>query len=321
MRAIQITQPGGPEVLTISEIERPSAGPDQAVVEISLAGVNFIDVYHRIGRYPKPLPFVPGAEGVGVISELCPDAPSDLRIGDRVGWVMSTGGYGEAVALTANTLIPLPDDISDEDALALLLQGMTTHYLAHDSYTITPGDIAVVHSAAGGVGLLLTRYVKSLGGVVVATASTPEKRALALAAGADIAVPYEGFRDHVMEVSQGAGAHVVYDGVGKDTFDESIASLRRRGTMVLYGAASGPVPAFEPTKLAVGSIFFTRPSLGDFVANRLELIWRANEVFAAFRRGAMQVAIGGRYPLASASQAHIDLEGRKTTGKLVIQVR
>lgn len=321
MRAIQITQPGGPEVLTISEIERPSAGPDQAVVDISLAGVNFIDVYHRIGRYPKPLPFVPGAEGVGVISELCPDAPSDLRKGDRVGWVMSTGGYAEAVALTADTLIPLPDDISDEDALALLLQGMTTHYLAHDSYSIQPGDVAVVHSAAGGVGLLLTRYVKSLGGIVVATASTPEKRALAIAAGADVAVPYEGFRDQVMEVSQGAGAHVVYDGVGADTFDESLASLRRRGTMVLYGAASGPVPAFEPTKLAAGSIFFTRPSLGDFVATRLELIWRANEVFAAFRRGDMQVAIGGRYPLSHASQAHIDLEGRKTTGKLVLQVR
>ena len=321
MRAIQITQPGGPEVLTISEIERPSAGPHQAVVDISLAGVNFIDVYHRIGRYPKPLPFVPGAEGVGVISELCPDAPSDLRKGDRVGWVMSTGGYAEAVALTADTLIPLPDDISDEDALALLLQGMTTHYLAHDSYAIKPGDVAVVHSAAGGVGLLLTRYVKSLGGVVVATASTPEKRALAIAAGADVAVPYEGFRDQVMEVSQGIGAHVVYDGVGKDTFDESLASLRRRGTMVLYGAASGPVPAFEPTKLAAGSIFFTRPSLGDFVANRLDLIWRANEVFAAFRRGDMQVAIGGRYPLSDAGQAHIDLEGRKTTGKLVIEIR
>ena len=321
MRAIQITQPGGPEVLTISEIERPSAGAHQAVVDISLAGVNFIDVYHRIGRYPKPLPFVPGAEGVGVISELCPDAPSDLRKGDRVGWVMSTGGYAEAVALTADTLIPLPDDISDEDALALLLQGMTTHYLAHDSYAIQPGDVAVVHSAAGGVGLLLTRYVKSLGGIVVATASTPEKRALAIAAGADVAVPYEGFRDQVMEVSQGIGAHVVYDGVGKDTFDESLASLRRRGTMVLYGAASGPVPAFEPTKLAAGSIFFTRPSLGDFVANRLDLIWRANEVFAAFRRGDMQVAIGGRYPLSDAGQAHIDLEGRKTTGKLVIEIR
>ena len=321
MRSIQITQPGGPEVLTISEIERPSAGAHQAVVDISLAGVNFIDVYHRIGRYPKPLPFVPGAEGVGVISELCPDAPSDLRKGDRVGWVMSTGGYAEAVALTADTLIPLPDDISDEDALALLLQGMTTHYLAHDSYAIQPGDVAVVHSAAGGVGLLLTRYVKSLGGIVVATASTPEKRALAIAAGADVAVPYEGFRDQVMEVSQGIGAHVVYDGVGKDTFDESLASLRRRGTMVLYGAASGPVPAFEPTKLAAGSIFFTRPSLGDFVANRLDLIWRANEVFAAFRRGDMQVAIGGRYPLSDAGQAHIDLEGRKTTGKLVIEIR
>ena len=321
MRAIQITQPGGPEVLTISEIERPSAGAHQAVVDISLAGVNFIDVYHRIGRYPKPLPFVPGAEGVGVISELCPDAPSDLRKGDRVGWVMSTGGYAEAVALTADTLIPLPDDISDEDALALLLQGMTTHYLAHDSYAIQPGDVAVVHSAAGGVGLLLTRYVKSLGGIVVATASTPEKRALAIAAGADVAVPYEGFRDQVMEVSQGIGAHEVYDGVGKDTFDESLASLRRRGTMVLYGAASGPVPAFEPTKLAAGSIFFTRPSLGDFVANRLDLIWRANEVFAAFRRGDMQVAIGGRYPLSDAGQAHIDLEGRKTTGKLVIEIR
>jgi len=235
--------------------------------------------------------------------------------------VMSTGGYAEAVALTADTLIPLPDDISDEDALALLLQGMTTHYLAHDSYAIQPGDVAVVHSAAGGVGLLLTRYVKSLGGVVVATASTPEKRALALAAGADIAVPYQGFRDHVMEVSQGIGAHVVYDGVGKDTLDESLTSLRRRGTMVLYGAASGAVPEIELAKISPGSIFFTRPSLGDFVATRLELIWRANEVFAAFRRGDMQVAIGGRYPLSDAGQAHIDLEGRKTTGKLVIEIR
>ncbi|MDA2962153.1 MAG: quinone oxidoreductase [Actinomycetota bacterium] len=318
MRAVQIKQVGGPEVLAFCQIDDPHLTPGSAVVRVSSAGVNFIDIYHRTGRYPAPLPFTPGIEGVGRIAELSPDAPDDLKVGDRVGWVMSAGGYAQLALVSAARLIPIPQEISDEDALALLVQGMTAHYLAHDSHQIKPGEIAVVHSGAGGVGLLLTRYLKSLGAVVVATSSTPDKRNLAKLAGADHSVGYEDFNTCVMEISQGIGAHVVYDGVGRDSFDASITCLRAHATMVVYGAASGPVPAFELSKIAKGSLFLTRPSLGDFIADRKTLLWRAQEVFSAFSRADMQVAIGGRYRLADAAQAHRDLEGRKTTGKLIL---
>jgi len=321
MKAIQITQVGGPEVLQLCEIDRPKISSEQALIEVSVAGVNFVDIYHRLGRYPITLPYIPGVEGVGEIVELGSDAPADLKVGERAGWVMASGGYAELAAIPAKNLIPIPQDISDEDAVALLLQGMTAHYLARNSYEIKPGDTAVVHSGAGGVGLLLTRYIKSLGGKVIATASTAEKQALAKAAGADVAIGYEGFAEQVKDFTAGQGAHVIYDGVGKDTFEQGLLALRRRGTFAIYGAASGQVPPIEIMKISAGSINLTRPTLADFVADRNELLWRANEVFGAARRGDMQIAIGGRYPLSDVASAHHDLESRKTTGKLILEVR
>jgi NADPH2:quinone reductase len=239
----------------------------------------------------------------------------------RVGWVIASGGYAESAAIPAKTLIPIPEDVKDEDAVALLLQGMTAHYLTRNTYEIKPGDTAVVHSGAGGVGLLLTRYIKSLGGRVIATASTEEKRAIAIAAGAELAIGYEGFSKAVKDFTNGLGANVIYDGVGKDTFDEGLKALSRRGIFAVFGAASGQVAPIEIMKISAGSIFLTRPTLADYVAERSELLWRANEVFEAYRRGQMQVAIGGRYPLADAASAHRELESRRTTGKLILQVR
>ena len=321
MKAIQISQAGGADVLKISDVERPSLNNDQALIDVTIAGVNFIDIYHRTGKYPVNLPFIPGVEGVGTIAELGSDSPTDLKAGMRVGWVMASGGYAESAAVPAKTLIPIPEDINDEDAAALLLQGMTAHYLTRNTYEIKPGDTAVVHSGAGGVGLLLTRYIKSLGGKVIATASTDAKRAIAIAAGADLAIEYKDFAKSVKDFTNGIGANVIYDGVGKDTFDEGLLALRRRGTLAVFGAASGQVAPIEIMKISSGSIFLTRPTLADYVAERSELLWRANEVFEAFRRGHMQVAIGGRYPLADAASAHRDLETRQSTGKLILQVR
>ena len=321
MKAIQISQAGGADVLKISDVERPSLNNDQALIDVTIAGVNFIDIYHRTGKYPATLPFIPGVEGVGTIAELGSNSPTDLKVGMRVGWVMASGGYAESAAIPAKTLIPIPEDINDEDAAALLLQGMTAHYLTRNTYEIKPGDTAVVHSGAGGVGLLLTRYIKSLGGKVIATASTDAKRAIAIAAGADLAIDYKDFAKPVKDFTNGIGANVIYDGVGKDTFDEGLLALRRRGTLAVFGAASGQVAPIEIMKISSGSIFLTRPTLADYVAERSELLWRANEVFEAFRRGHMQVAIGGRYPLADAASAHRDLETRQSTGKLILQVR
>ena len=321
MKAIQMTQVGGPNVLELHEIDRPKTSNEQALIEVSVAGVNFVDIYHRLGRYPVSLPYIPGVEGVGTIVELGSDAPKDLKVGARVGWVMASGGYAQFAAIPSNSLIPIPDSINDESAVALLLQGMTAHYLARNTYEIKPGDVALVHSGAGGVGLLLTRYIKSLGGQVIATASTPEKQSLAKAAGADLAIGYEGFAKIVKEFTSGQGAHVIYDGVGKDTFDEGLLALRKRGTFAVYGAASGQVLPIEIMKISTGSIYLTRPTLGDYVQDRSDLLRRAAEVFEAAERGDMQVSIGGRYPLADAASAQIDLESRKTTGKLILQIR
>ena len=321
MNAIQISQVGGPDVLKISDVERPLLNSDQALINVTIAGVNFIDIYHRSGKYPINLPFIPGVEGVGTIAELGSNSPTDLKVGMRVGWVMASGGYAETAAIPAKTLIPIPEDIKDEDAVALLLQGMTAHYLTRNTYEIKPGDTAVVHSGAGGVGLLLTRYIKALGGRVIATASTEEKREIAIAAGANLAIGYEGFSEAVKDFTNGIGANVIYDGVGKDTFEENLLALARRGTLAVYGAASGQVPPIEIMKISPGSIFLTRPTLVDFAVTREELLWRAGEVFSAFKRGDMKVSIGGRYPLADAAAAHSDLEGRKTSGKLILQVR
>lgn len=293
-------------------------GDGEVVVAVHLAGVNFIDVYHRTGRYPLPVPFTPGVEGVGVVRARWP-APAErgLAIGQRVGWVMAPGSYAEAARVPESRIVPLPDDVDDESAVALLVQGLTAHYLAVDTYPLVPGDIAVVHAGAGGVGWLLTQLATALGATVIATASTPEKRLLCREAGARVAVGYDEVGDAVNELSGGAGAHVVYDGVGAATFHTSLGLLRRRGTLAVFGAASGPVPPFDLGVLMPGSRYVTRPSLADYVVGD-ELQQRAHAVFTAYRRGHLRPQAATRYPLAEAAHAHRDLEARATTGKLLL---
>jgi NADPH2:quinone reductase len=320
MKAIEITEIGGPEKLEYVERPIPIRSETESLVDVHVAGVNFVDIYYRTGLYPHPLPFIPGSEGVGILREKSINAPSDLSVGMRVGWVTSTSGYAEVTSVQSQQLVPLPEEIDDAVATALLLQGMTAHYLAVDSYRVKPGDLAVVHAGAGGVGLLLTQYLKSLGGVVIVTASTEAKRNLCLKSGADHATEYSGFKDAVMEFSKGRGAHVVYDGIGKDTFEESLKSVRPRGSLVVYGYSSGVVPPIELSKLAARSIFLSRPILGHFISTREELLRRASEVFRAHLNGNMNARIGGRYALRDAARAHQDLASRTTTGKLLLEI-
>ncbi len=320
MKTIEVTETGGPEKLQYVDRPIPVIGADESLVDVRVAGVNFVDTYHRSGLYPRPLPFTPGAEGVGILREINGTAPAGLSVGMRVGWVNSDGGYAEVVSIPSEELIPIPEGIDDAQATALLLQGITAHYLAVDSYNIKPGTLALVHAGAGGVGLLLTQFIKSLGGIVIATASTDAKRDLCLENGADLAIEYSGFKERVMEFSNGGGVHVVYDGIGRTTFEESLACVRPRGSLVIYGYSSGPVPPVDLPKLTAGSIFLSRPTLKHFTANREELLWRANEVFTAHLKGHMNARIGGRYALENASQAHQDLEARATTGKLVLEI-
>jgi NADPH:quinone reductase len=320
MRAIIAERTGGPEVLRVAEREAPRPGPGEVVVEVAAAGVNFMDIYQRegIGNYRTEPPFVLGAEGAATVTAVGEDVTS-LAVGDRVAWAGPSGSYAEQVALPARRLVPVPDGVSLQVAAAAMLQGMTAHYLANSTYPVREGDVAVVHAAAGGVGLLLTQMVKRRGGVVVGTTSSGEKAELAISAGADHVVRYDRFRDIVDEVTDGAGAHVVYDGVGKDTFDASLEALRPRGMMVLYGAASGPVPPLDPQRLnAGGSLYLTRPTLVHYIADAEELRWRAGEVFDWITKGELDVRIGGTYPLADAARAHEDLAARRTTGKLLL---
>jgi len=311
---------GGPEVLTVVEREGPRPGPGEVVVDVAAAGVNYMDIYQRegIGNYRPEPPFVPGAEGAGTVTAVG-QGVTDRAVGDRVAWAGPGRSYAEQVALPARGVVPVPDGISLQVAAAAILQGMTAHYLCVSTYPVRPGDVAVVHAAAGGVGLLLTQMVKQRGGVVVGTTSGGEKVELALGAGADHVVGYDRFRAIVDEATEGAGAHVVYDGVGKDTFDDSLAALRPRGMMVLYGAASGQVPPLDPQRLnSGGSLFLTRPTLVHYIADPAELRWRAGEVFDWIAKGELEVRIGGTYPLAEAARAQQDLASRRTTGKLLL---
>ena len=326
MRVIIAERLGGPEVLSVAEREAPRPGPGQVVVEVAAAGVNFADIYQRegVGGYRQELPFVPGMEGAGTVIAVA-DGVTAFAVGDRVAWTGGaggTGGYAEQVALPADRAVPVPEAISLQVAAAVILQGMTAHYLVTSTYPVRDGDVAVVHAAAGGVGLLLTQMVKRRGGTVIATTSGGpggEKDELARDAGADYVTGYGGFRDVADQVTGGAGAHVVYDGVGKDTFDDSLAALRPRGMMVLYGAASGQVPPLDPQRLnAGGSLFLTRPTLAHYIADPAELRWRAGEVFDQVASGELDVRIGGSYPLADAARAQQDLAARRTTGKLLL---
>jgi NADPH2:quinone reductase len=311
MRAVVVTAIGGPEVLELRDETAPSAGAGQVLVDAAVAGVNYRDVYERNGTYATTPPFVAGIEGAGTVAAVG-EGVSGLSVGDRVVWKNAQGSYADQVLVPAAEAVPIPDGVSEEVACAALLQGMTAHYLSHSVYAVQPGDEVLVHAAAGGVGLLLTQIVKLLGGRVTATTSGGEKAELARGAGADEVIAYD-------EVPEGRFA-VVYDGVGRDTFDRSIAALRPRGVMALYGAASGPVPSVELGRLAARSLFITRPTLVHYTLTREELLWRAGDVFGWIGDGKLDVRIGARYPLEQARQAQEDLEARRTTGKMLLTV-
>ena len=323
MRAVIADQHGGPEVLRLIERDTPDPGPGQLLVEVAAAGVNFADIYARQGipPYAGQVPFVLGSEGAGVVTAAGPGAEG-FGPGDRVAWTGLPGCYAEQVVIPADRAVAVPDGMDLETAAAIMLQGMTAHYLVTDAYPVAAGDPVVVHAAAGGVGLLLTQMVKMRGGVVIATTSTPQKAELAQGAGADHVAGNDDFGAVAREVTGGEGAAVVYDGIGQATFDDSLAALRRRGYMVLYGAASGPVPPVDPQRLAAGgSLFLTRPTLVHYIVTREELMSRADDLFRWVEQGTLTVRIGGRYPLDQAARAHEDLAGRRTTGKLILRVR
>ncbi|WP_298885413.1 quinone oxidoreductase [uncultured Serinicoccus sp.] len=321
MRAIIVDQPGGPEALTLVDRPTPEPGPGEVLVQVAAAGVNFIDVYHRSGAYPLPTPFVVGSEGAGTVRTVGPDV-SGVSEGDRVAWAMSPGtGYTDEAVVAADRLVLVPAEVDLETAAAVMLQGLTAHYLARTTFEAAPGHTALVTAAAGGVGLLLTQLLARAGVRVVGTVGTPAKAELARAAGAHHVVLYreEDLVDRVREITGDQGVHVVYDGVGKDTFDAGLELLRPRGTMVLFGAASGPVPPVDPQVLnQQGSLFLTRPSLAHYVADRAELLARADDLLHLVAAGDLQVRVSGRYDLADAQQAHTDLEAGGTTGKLLI---
>ena len=325
MRAIQITHTGGAEVLQLRELPTPTPGAGEALIQIEACGVNFIDIYLREGRYASPLPFIPGQEAAGVVLALGPDTASvdaaPVKVGDRVAWCGVPGTYAQFAVAPVARLIAVPDGVTTRQAAAAMLQGMTAHYLSHSTYAIQPNDAVLVHAGAGGVGLLLIQMAKRQGARVFATVSTDDKATLARAAGADEAILYtrEDFAARVRELTNGAGLPVVYDSVGKTTFDGSLACLRPRGTLVLYGGSSGAVPPFDLIQLSTrGSLYVTRPSLKDYTATRQELLLRAGDVLRWVAEGSLKLRLEHSYPLADAAQAHRDLESRKTTGKVLL---
>jgi NADPH2:quinone reductase len=320
MKAIQVSQTGGPEVMTLVDLPIPQPKPNEAVVPIKAAGVNFIDVYFREGRYPAPLPFVNGQEAAGVVTSIGPEV-KNVKVGDRVAYTGALGSYAEYAAVPADRLIKIPDQLDFEPAAAAMLQGMTAHYLSHSTYPVKRGEIALIHAAAGGVGLLLVQMCKLLGARVIGTAGSEEKAALARDAGADDVIIYtnEDFETETRRLTEGRGVHVVYDGVGKTTFEKGLKVLRPRGYLVLFGGSSGAVPPFDLLELTKhGSLFVTRPSLQHYVAAREELEQRSGDVLNMIARGDLKLRIHKTYPLAEAEQAHRDLEGRKSTGKLLL---
>jgi len=321
MRAVLVHEPGGPEVLVAQDLPTPEPGPGELRVDVTAAGVNYIDVYHRTGAYPLPMPFIAGSEGAGVVSAVGTGV-TGFQAGDHVAWAMVPGaGYAEQVIVPAGRAVPVPADIDDETAGAVLLQGLTAQYLTRSTYPARPGETALVHAAAGGVGLLLTQVLATRGVRVIATTSTADKAALARAAGAAEVIRYdrEDVAREVSHLTEGAGVDVVYDGVGRATFEGSIDSLRPRGMFVLYGASSGAVAPVAPHLLqSKGSLFFTRPTLAHYAAARGELLERSRELFAWVASGELSVRVGARYSLEQAQQAHQDLEARRTTGKSLI---
>jgi NADPH:quinone reductase len=320
MKAIQVKQTGGPEVMELVELPVPEPKANEAVVKLAASGVNFIDVYHREGRYKVPLPFTPGQEGAGQIVAVGSDVKS-VKIGDRVAWCHLLGAYAEYQAVAEDRLVPMPSGVTDQQAAATMLQGMTAHYLAYDTHPLKRGETALVHAAAGGVGLLLVQMAHNIGARVIGTVSTEEKAKLAREAGADDVILYSqsDFEAETKRLMNGKGVDVVYDSVGKTTFEKGLNVLRPRGMMVLFGGSSGAVPPFDPIILTQkGSLFLTRPSLSNYVATREELLSRSGAVFGMIATGKLKLRIEYTYPLAEAQRAHRELEGRKTTGKLLL---
>jgi NADPH2:quinone reductase len=320
MKAIQVKKVGGPEAMELVELPVPQPKANEAVVKVAAAGVNFIDVYNREGRYKAPLPLVLGQEGAGAVTAVGAEVKG-LKAGDRVAWTAVLGSYAEYVAVPADRLVPIPPGVIDRQAAAAMLQGMTAHYVCHDTYPLKRGETALIHAAAGGVGLLLVQMVHNLGARVIGTVSTDEKAKLAREAGADEIILYttSDCEAETKRLTGGKGVDVVYDSVGKTTFDKSLNVIRPRGMMVLFGGSSGAVPAFDPIALTQkGSLFLTRPSLAHYIATREELLERSGAVFGMIADGKLKLRIEHTYPLAEAQRAHQDLEGRKTTGKLLL---
>ena len=321
MRAIQFSATGGPEVLQLTDVPEPEPGPGEAVVEVGAAGLNFIDTYQRSGLYKVPLPFTLGLEGAGTVAAVG-NGVDAVSVGDRVGWTGSPGVYAERALVAADRLVPVPANIDDDTAAGILLQGMTAHYLARDTYHLNPGDKCLIHAGAGGVGLLLTQIAKSMGAEVFTTVGTAEKAELSRAAGSDHVINYNE-EDFAAKVTEAAGPNplaVVYDGVGASVFDASLGLLRKRGMMATYGNASGPVPPVSPLALSAGgSLFLTRPTLFDYIVTREELLARAADLFSWLGSGSLNLRISQRMPLADAAEAHRLLEARLTTGKVVLK--
>lgn len=318
-QAVLVSETGGPSVLSVADVEPKAPGPGEVLVSVAAAGVNYIDTYHRSGAYPIPLPFGIGLEGAGAVTAVGEGA--EAAVGDRVAWSGVLGSYAAEVVVPVAETVPVPDGVSDETAAAVMLQGLTAHYLLTSTYPVQPGDTVLVHAAAGGVGLLLVQLARARGARVIGTVSTAEKAALARAAGAAEVIRYDevDFAPVVRELTGGEGVAAVYDGVGATTFDGSLSVVRRRGVLALFGAASGPVPPVDPQRLNhAGSVFLTRPKLNDHVVTPEELRARADEVFAAVLAGELDVRVGATYSLDQARAAHEDLEGRRTTGKLLL---
>lgn len=318
-KAIRALATGGPEQLELVDFKKPEPGPDEVFVRVEAAGVNYIDVYHRTGFYPVPLPIQLGLEGAGTVKHLGKNV-STLKEGARVVWTGIPGSYATHVLVPADRAVPLPDDIDFKVAAAVFLQGLTAHYLSHSTFALKAGHTALVHAAAGGVGLLLVQIAKHLGARVIGTTSTEEKAALAKKAGADEVILYtqNDFQEATLALTQGRGVDVVYDAVGKTTFEKSLGSLAPRGHLVLYGQASGPVGSFDTQLLAKGSYSLTRPSIVHYTATREELLERATQLFTWIREGTLDVRIDREFPLAEAAEAHRALEARQTTGKLLL---
>jgi NADPH2:quinone reductase len=320
MKAVQVKQVGGPEVMEVVELPVPQPKANEAVVKLAAAGVNFIDVYYREGRYKAPLPFVLGQEGAGVVTATGAEVKS-VKVGDRVAWTAQLGSYAEYAAVPADRLVPIPPGVSDHEAAAAMLQGMTAQYLSHDTYPLKKGETTLIHAAAGGVGLLLVQMAHNIGVRVIATVSTEDKAKLVRGAGADEVILYTqaDFETETKRLTGGKGVDVVYDSVGKTTFDKGLNILRPRGMMVLFGGSSGAVPPFDLIVLTQkGSLFLTRPSLGNYISTREELVARSGAVFSMITAGRLKLRIEHTYPLAEAQRAQRDLEGRKTTGKLLL---